>query len=311
MKIRFLLPMLLCAASAFAATERGTMIRAAQIYLSPDANSPKLAVINRGHEVAVLERTQNWVHVLAVTREQSDFDPGQQVTGWMLNKGYVLPTTPNGDRILFGEAVDSENEASRRGGRKGAAGDARRLYARTEEYFPTSPLAGEALYRAADIQWQIDREDVFTRPSARQRDPNARPTIDDQAMKHIMHKYAHTKWADMAAFHLIDNKLCGDWQGLSKCPEKEAELYEKYASEYPQSPDTPEALYQAARRQAALIDLYPNEQKQAKVPEAKSKAQGLCQRIISQFGQSDWAARAQTLLFEVDQGVPVYGNALQ
>ena len=44
-----------------------------------------------------------------------------------------------------------------------------------------------------------------------------------------------------AAYHLLDNKLCGDWQGESKCPEREAEVYEKYADEHPQSPVAAEA----------------------------------------------------------------------
>ena len=45
------------------------------------------------------------------------------------------------------------------------------MYARTQEYFPNSPLAGEALYRAADIRWQLDVEDYRSRPSAKERDP--------------------------------------------------------------------------------------------------------------------------------------------
>ena len=40
-------------------------------------------------------------------------------------------------------------------------------------------------------------------------------------MKQVMKKYPGTKWADLAAYHLIDNKLCGDWEALATCPEKE------------------------------------------------------------------------------------------
>jgi len=32
-------------------------------------------------------------------------------------------------------------------------------------------------------------------------------------MKLVIKKFSGSKWADLAAFHLIDNKLCGDWQG--------------------------------------------------------------------------------------------------
>ena len=64
------------------------------------------------------------------------------------DKGVITTTTPDGDKIIYGEAFDSEQEASHRGGRKGADLDAMRLYARLAEYFPQSPLAAEAAYRA-------------------------------------------------------------------------------------------------------------------------------------------------------------------
>jgi len=83
---------------------------------------------------------------------------------------------------------------------------------------------------------------VRVRPSARQRDSYRRGQIDEEWMKLVMKKFPGTKWADLAAFHLIENKLCGDWQAASKCPDKEADMYEKYAKEHEQSPSAPEAL---------------------------------------------------------------------
>jgi outer membrane protein assembly factor BamD (BamD/ComL family) len=223
----------------------------------------------------------------------------------------VRASTANGDKILYGEAVASEQEASRRGGRKGADKDALRLYYRAAEYFPQSPLAGESLYRAADIRWQIDRADVFGRPSGRG-DPRSRLYgIDEELMKQVIKKFPHTKWSDLAAYHLLDNKLCGDWQGESKCPEKEAEVYEKYAEEHPQSPVVAEALYNAAYRRSALIELYKNDGKSNHIGDAKAKAASLAQRIIANFPQSDWADRAQTLLYKLDQGIPTYGNTVE
>jgi outer membrane protein assembly factor BamD (BamD/ComL family) len=312
MKFRSLLlvPVLVAAQFSFAAAERGVMVRAAQIYLSPDSSSPKIADIDRGREVAVLEKTRDWVHVLATLSEPTDFSPGRDVSGWMLDKGIVRASTPNGDRILYGEAVACEQEASHRGGRRGADKDAFRLYYRAAEYFPQSALAGEALYRAADIRWQIDRADILGRPSGR--DPRNRLYgIDDDLMKQVIKKFPHTKWADLAAYRLLDNKLCGDWQGESKCPEKEAEVYEKYAAERPQSPRAPEALFNAAFRHAALIDLYKTEGKSNRIGEAKAQAAALAQRVIANFPQSDWAERAQTLLYKLDQGIALYGSAAE
>jgi hypothetical protein len=283
--------------------ERGAMVRVGTLYLSPDANSAKLAEVERGREIIVLETSRDWVHVEANLSEE------RTVTGWVQDKGVVRASTPNGDKILYGEAVDSEDQASQRRGRKGAAQDAMRLYYRVAEYFPSSPMAAEAMYRSADIRWQIEKSDVSARPSAREREAFLREGMEEKYMKEIMKKYPGTKWADLAAFHLIDNKLCGDWQGASKCPVKEAEIYEKYASEHPQSPAAPEALYDAAKRWSALIEIYKTEEQPKKSEEAKGKAIALAQRVSGQWGQTDWGARSQDLLFLIQQGIPTYGNA--
>jgi len=313
MRFRHLLiaTLLLAAPLALAAPERGVMVRVAQIYISPDTNSAKIATIDRGREVAVLEKSREWLHVLATLTEPTETVEGRDVSGWILDKGVVRASTPNGDKVLFGEAVASEQEASRRGGRKGADKDALRLYYRAAEYFPQSPVAGEALYRAADIRWQIDRADLFGRPSGRGSPRDRLYGIDEDLMKQVIKKFPHSKWADLAAYNLLDNKLCGDWQGESKCPEKEAEVYEKYADEHPQSPKAAEALYNAAYRRSALIELYKNEGKENRTGEAKGKAVALAQRVITNFPQSDWATRAQALLYKLEQGIPTYGTEVE
>jgi len=291
---------------ALAAGEHGTLIRVAKMYLSPDANSTTLAEIERGRELVVLENTSGpWAHVEALLGEE------KTVSGWILDKGFVRSTNPNGDKIVFGEAADAEDEASRRHGRRDADKDALRLYYRVYDLFPNSPLAGQSLYRAADIRWQVERADVMSRPSAKERDPGLREGMNEDWMKEVMKKFPATKWADLAAYHLIENKLCGEWQGTSKCPEKEADHYEKYAADRPGSPVAPEALYQAARRRDALVYIYKTEEEKKKAEEAKGKAIALTQRIISQYPQSDWAARAERLKFLVEQDVPTFGNAVE
>jgi outer membrane protein assembly factor BamD (BamD/ComL family) len=302
------------------AADRGTLIREAIIYLSPDNSSNKLGQVDRGRELILLAKTPNWLQVEAMMGSPFARDPafvldddeeGKTISGWVVDTGIVWASTPNGDRILFGAAVDSEDEASRRHGRRGAAQDALRLYRRVYDIFPTSPLAGESLYRAADIKWQIDKADVESRPSARERESYMRTGIDEEQMRQVMKKFPETKWAQLAAFHLIDNKLCGEWQGSSKCPDKEAEIYEKYVKEHPQSPVAPEALYNAATRRAALIEIYKTEDQGKKSEQSKSAAISLTQQLISQYPQSDWSTRAQTLLFFLQQGLPTYGNAIQ
>src|SRR5438477_1205763 len=218
-----------------------TTIRVAPIYLSPDVSSNKLADVDRGREVIWLETSgENWVHVEANLTDE------RIVTGWMQNKGLVQASTANGDKIIFGEAVDSEDQASQRNGRRHAAQDAMRLYGEVAELFPQSPLAAEGMHRSADIRWQIEKTDVMSLPSAKEQDAYLRRGMNEDYFKKVIKKFPGTKWAYLAEFQRIDNKLCGDWQGQSKCPTKEAEIYEKYASEYPQSPAVAQALFQAA-----------------------------------------------------------------
>jgi len=285
--------------------ERGILIREANVYIAPDSRSQRLgAPLESGYEVAILEKTgSGWAHIEPMTKS---------VSGWILDKGLVHASTPNGDQIVYGAAVEAEDRASRLRGARGeaAAKQASRLYQLAAEYFPQSPLAGEAFYRAADVLWQLQREQIMARPSAKQPDPAMRQEIEEDRMHQVIKKYPHTKWADLAAFHFIDNKLCGDWEGRSKCPEKEAETYEKYVEEHPQSPVAAEALYNAATRRAALIEIYKTEDQPNKSAESRTRAQALARRIVSSYPQQgDWAARAQALGFLIEQGVPTYGNA--
>ena len=301
---------------AFAAVgPRGVTIREGVIYVSPDTGSAKLSNIGRGHEVVVLERSPGWIHVVGTVESNPELESERNVTGWMLDKGIITPDVPNGDRVIFGEAVDSEYQASERGGRHGAAQDAMHLYAGMAEYFPNSPLAAEAMYRAADIRWQLDLADQRSRPSAKLRDPHMRLPIDETYMKKVMKKFPGTKWADLAAYHLIDNKLCGEWEAQAECPIKESEIYVKYVDDHPKSPKAPEALYNAAWRQAALITIYKidNQQsQQKKADDAAARSVSLSKRLIAQYPDAnDWSTKADTLIYMVQTGIPTFGNTVE
>jgi hypothetical protein len=289
--------------------EHGTLVRQATLYVLPGATAEKLMRVERGRDMVVLERASvdnsPWMKVfVTIVQRESQRD----VTGWLPTKGLVTVSTPNGDQIIFGEAVDSENQAEQRGGRKGAAQDAMRLYYRMWEFFPNSPLAGEALWRSADIQWQLEKADLMARPSSREMDRDARTPVDDRLMKEVEKKFPHTKWADLAAYEMMDNKLCGEWKGMAKCPERESDLYEHYAHEHPQSPKAAEALYNAAWRQAALADIYRINNEKDKNANARKKAISLAQEIASQSPLGDWKPRAMDLIYKLEQNVPVYGS---
>ena len=225
----------------------------------------------------------------------------------MQAKGVVIENTPNGDQILMGAAADQEALASDPRGPVNAARSAHLIYRRIVEMFPGSPLDAEAAWRAADILWQIQKADSSSRPSAKEKEPYLREQMDEDAMKKVIKFYPNTRQADFAAYELLDNKLCGDWQGQEKCPEKEAEIYEKYAAEHPDSPRTPQALYQAVYRHAVLTDMYSADNNDKKSNDAHHRASDLAARLREKFPQSDYTARATMLVFKLDQGIPVYG----
>ena len=106
------------------------------------------------------------------------------------------------------------------------------------------------------MRWQLDKLDISTLPSAHEQEAYLRPQLYEGDLQQVIKSYPSSKFAALAAYDMIDNKLCGDWQGLPKCPEMEAGLYEQYANRYPDSPKAPEALYNATYREGVLVEMY-------------------------------------------------------
>jgi hypothetical protein len=296
---------------AFAADkEHGTVIAEVPLHVLPDPGSQKLATVTRGRDIFVLDHTmvdnKPWAHLLAVVDVDVERETSRSISGWVPAKVVVTTSTPNGDQVIYGEAVDSENQATIRFGRKHAADDARRLYYRLYEYFPNSPLAGESLWRAADILWHLEKADVGRRPSSHEMDPNMREGMNEETLKLVIKKFPRTKWSDMASFDLIDNKLCGSWKDETKCPEKESDLYEKYAREHPESPKAAEALFNAASREGALVEMFRINNERDKSEKARKKGIELAQEIVTKFPDGDWKPRAMDLMYALQQGIPTY-----
>jgi hypothetical protein len=297
---------------------RATALRVTWLFVSPDQGAQKVDRVQPGREMVIAEKSGPWIRVYANTDVQevsekdapligAPQDAPPPISGWMEGKGVVVETTANGDQVLMGEAANQEALASDPRGPAHAAQTARLMYRRVAEMFPDSPLAPEAAWRAADILWQIQKADAATRPSAHEKAAYMREELDDEEMKKIIKFYPHTKQAAFAAYALIDNKVCGDWQGQPKCPEKESDYYEKYAAEYADGPRTPQALYQAVYRQAVLVDMFRADGNDKKADSAKAHAHDLAARMKDKFPQSDYTARALALVFKLDEGIPVYG----
>jgi hypothetical protein len=296
---------------------RATVLHEAVVYVAADPESQKVSLVTPGHEVVIVERSAPWVKVFANTDVEDDREDKpefgdesapQPMSGWIRDKGVVSAATPGGDTILYGAAANLEEAAAQPNAPKGAAMAAHMLYRRVWEYFPQSPLAQEAMWRSADIRWQLNKHDISTLPSAKEQDASLRPQIFDGEMKKIVKSYPGSKYAAMAAFEMLDNKLCGDWQGLPKCPEMEASLYEKYAQQFPDGPRTAEALYNATYREAVVVTMYTVEENKKKADAAAARTQSLAQQVQSKFPQSDYAARAVSIAFRVQQGINIYGN---
>jgi hypothetical protein len=304
---KFELPLLLVlavtaalAAGAYAAgPERATLIREASLYASAGSNAQRLSQVGRGSGLTILERGnadgQPWVKVSMAADQEAEVS--REVTGWLPAKAVVTAATANGDQVVFGQAVDSERQAEERGGRKGAAEDALRLYSRVAELFPGSPLAAEAMWRAADIRWQLAKT-AFVR--------TAKP-MEQKYLLAVIAKFPQSKQAELAAYDLLEGQMCQEWRGQAECPQKESAVYEQYAREHPQSPKAAEALYNAAWRQAALTDIYRIENDVAKSDAARKKATALAQQIAGQYAQGDWKPRALDLIYKLEKKIPIYG----
>ncbi|NYF77835.1 SH3 domain-containing protein [Granulicella arctica] len=307
-------------AAGYDRAARATVLHEANVYISPDADAQKISLVTPGHEVVVIERNGPWVRVFANTdveekaddADKPDFVPDDSTvtpaSGWIRDKGIVSPSTKNGDAILYGTAATLEEQASEPHAPKNAAEQAHLLYRRVADYFPDSPLAPAAAWRSADVRWQLEKLDISTLPSAREQEAYLRPALYDGEMKKVIKNYPGSKFAAMAAFDLIDNKLCGDWQGLPKCPEMETGLYEKYAQQFPDGPKTAEALYDAEYRQGVLVTMYTVQEEKKRADNAASHAQSIADQLKTKFPASDYAARGTSLAFRIAQGISIYGT---
>jgi hypothetical protein len=304
-------------ASGYDKSSRATVLHEAIVYLAPDETSGHVATVIPGHEVVIVERSGPWVRVFAnidvqdKTNDEEEMGEEEVATpasGWLHDQGVVSPATPQGDRILFGAAALYEDAAAQPNAPKNSVVEAHLLYRRVADYFPQSPLAGQAAFRSADIRWQSDRRDQSTLPSAHEQDADLRRPLYEGDMRGVMKTFPGSRWAAMAAYDLLDNKLCGDWQGLPKCPEQESKLYEKYAEQFPASPRAAEALYDATYRQGVLVTMYQVDEDRKHSEAAKAHTTALAQQMQQRFPDSDWTLKAQAVAYRVQQGIPIYGN---
>ena len=305
--------------SGYDLSARAVILHDTIVYVTPSDDGQKVDEVTLGHEVIVTDHNGAWVRVFANTDTPDQDDPDHEPefatdseptpqTGWIKDKGIVNALTPDGDAILFGAAADLEEQAEQPHAPKGAAMGAHLLFRRVYEYFPTSPYAGEAFYRSADIRWQLQKADNSSLPSAKEQEAYLRPQLYEGEMNKIIKLYPGSSQAARAAYDKLDNKLCGDWQGLPKCPEQETGYYLKYASDWPDSPRAPEAVYNAIYRQGVLVSMYLVDGDKKRSQFAADRVAKLTADMRTRYPASDFTRRAQSIAFRVKQGIPIYGT---
>lgn len=295
-----------------------TCIRPNELYSAADQSTPPIAEIVPGREMVIVDHNGKWLRVFANTdppdtrqSDQPEFgnEAPPPISGWMLDQGIVTTNTPNGDLIVFGAADAAEDAASVSNPPPGMAEQARLLYRRVVTMFPQSHWVAEAMYRAADIRWQIQKADAATLPSAHEKASYLREQMDENEMKNVEKYFPHTRWADLAAFDLIDNKLCGDWQGSESCPEKETDYYLQYVHDHPDSPKAAEALYDALWRQASAGDMWSEDGNAGRAQKDRDHARAILAEMEQRFPDSSFTARAAEVVFKIDQSMAVYVGA--
>ena len=216
------------------------------------------------------------------------------ISGWMQAKGVVVEEHAQRRQILMGAAANQEALAIDPRGPVNAAQSARLLYRTTCRDVSQLPLAPEAAWRAADILWQIQKADASARcPPPRSATLTCATRWTRTGLRKSS-KFIRTPASPtLRHIELIDNKLCGDWQGQTKCPEKEAEYLRKVCDRtsrraaYGASP-----LSGRLPASGARLICMPRKATIRNSGSAKAHAHDFSARLKDKFPQSDYTWRA-------------------
>ncbi len=284
------------AASAQAvALQKAIALTATPIYLSPDATSTKVGAVRPGMLLGIQSQAQDFLQI---------FSGAAGVSGWIPKYGYVRLDNPQAPEVLFGAGAEQEALAESRSNEDQAANDAAQLFLSIDEYFPASARAAEALYRGAEIVWELklSEEPPHTDPAMRQ-------FPRTELLRRVISKYPKTPWAARAAFHLIVTHFtCGNWFDKPDCIGKEIHQYDNYVKKYPRSPRAAQAAYDAIYRAGIAWTLYRQRTKVGNEEKAEQYQAEVAQRAAAMqaaYPNTDWTARAALEAFTVAQGEPM------
>jgi hypothetical protein len=69
----------------------------------------------------------------------------------------------------------------------------------------------------------------------------------------------------------------------------------------------PEALFEAVYRLAAAGDIYAGDNNDKKAAEDRDHSKTVATRLQQKYPASDFSARAATLVYQMEQSIPIYG----
>ncbi|MGH9478444.1 MAG: tetratricopeptide repeat protein [Terriglobales bacterium] len=281
-----------CAQTQAATLQKAVALEAATLYLKPDASSARVGSVRPGMDIGIQSHSGDFVEVFS------------GVSGWMPAHGFVALDDPEAPEVIFGAAAQLENLAESASGEDQAADDAARLYLSIYGDFPASARAAEALYRGANIRWQLQLSEEPTR-----RTPEERQFPDDNLMRRVIGKYKDSPWAARADYQLIIvHFTCGSWFEKPQCLEKEIGRYQDYVKKYPHSPNAAEAAYDALWREGIAWTLYrrpgpgADPGKTAQLAHNAARDAATLQRL---YPNTDWAALAALVAFHLDHQTPL------
>ncbi|MGH9481614.1 MAG: hypothetical protein ACRD1L_05930 [Terriglobales bacterium] len=275
--------------------QKAVSLEPAAIYLGPDATSAKVGALRPGMDIGIQAVSGDFAQIFA---------GATGISGWIPNQGYARLDDPAAPEVIFGAAVNYENQAEDAAGEQQAANDAARLYFSIYSDFPAAARAAEALYRSAEIPWELKLSQ-----EPRRRSPSERLFPDDSALRRVASKFPGTPWAARAQYQLlVEHFTCGDWVEKPECVEKEFNAYQDYVKKYPVSPVAAQAAYDALYRAAIAWTLY-------RAPGAHhddGKARNFARQVSSGadamarlYPATDWTAQAALLAFKVDHNTPL------
>jgi hypothetical protein len=275
-------------AGAAAMAGRAVVTNNQRLYREARLRSKAIGRLTIGEEVTVTGRQGDLLEISL---------PNQKA-GWTLANGLiVLDENPHAAALLF-EAADSMAESNSLDSWQAAA----RLFRMAAALATAGPYAAEAAFRAAELAWQAEIRQTGA--------SSDKGSLADLAA--VTRTYAKSPAAARAAFLLLRNSLCEQWDGTPGCPAAEVGLISDYLRQYPNSVHAAEARYAIAYRHAALVEIYLAKDKAhfspEKAVEHKAKALAASEQLAQDPVATLWRVRAERLIWSLQNNVGVYSD---